>query len=1141
MKYLQVFNELTNSPVIGVCIYQKKEGIIVFANDYLRKLLGYNKDELLGKSLFELYPENSRQNIKENVEMRTRGELFSVKYDDVSLISKTNSIIKVQIFSHTIIYGNKPSGFVIVVDKTKEDSFKKLFFALSQINQLLVKAEDEKEIISKICRILVDTVGYRAATIGTIDEKTKLFKVEYSKSTLKEFEHAIKKAAIGVDMNTPCGRGLVSRAYNNRKIEIVPDVFQDSDVLYWKEQFEYFKLYSACSIPIFSDGKIKYILIMHDDMKNSFDNEKLNLIRELQADITFAIEKVKAQKHIKILNKAINATHEWVVISDAKGDILYANGAVSNISGYEKDEIVGNNPRIFKSGYHNKEFYKKLWNSLINGKQHSCRFVNKAKDGSLFYLDAVLIPVFSKGRLERIVDLSRDVTDIVKKSRQIEMSSKLYNTLYHINDLFIKSTDESAFFRDLFEIFAKYLEMDAIFVISKNKKTFKITMKSADNGECKRLIETIEDILMEQNPDIDFYKTPFAKSMIYKRVFLVNDMRKACLCGLKSIAAEFNVSSCCALPIIRNSQSAQSIVLVSRYAGMFNKDVYELLSAISSQIEFIIKKFEQDKFVNMLVKALNLGFDFVVITDHKFNIVYVNNATIAAFGYKKEELIGRHHSIVSSKTHTKEFVKGLYDTLKSGNTFSGMLTYKDKQGKFIYSYTTIVPHKINGKIKYYIAAGKNITNEKNLQNQLEKFAYYDQLTNLYNLRYFRELVEQFINLSERKKILGAVAMINPINFASINQAFGFDAGNEILKQIAQRLKDFLRKYDVVAKLESDRFGVLLKDLKSEEDILIIIINLLNKLKRPYKINESEISIPFNVGLSIYPKDGHDAQSLIDGAHIALMDAKQKGEGAIGFFREDFDKKVADKLKLKSNLEKAIAQKEFCLYYQPYVDINRNISGAESLLRWIRGGKIIPPSDFITCLEQTRLIVDVENYVLETVINKLSAIKKHIKISINFSEHTLKSEGITETIIAKINSSKLPKGLLNIEIIERSFMDDLNKIKTMIEKLKNYGVGFSIDDFGTGYSSLSYLTQLPVENLKIDISFIRKITQDKHTLSIVKSIILIAKELNIKTIAEGVETNEQFELLKKLGCDYFQGYLFYKPMPEDEFDKLLSKI
>ncbi len=1028
MNDSQIFDILADSSVVGVYIYQRDEGKIVFVNNYLADILGYKKSELLGRSLFDIYA-HSKEELQKYVNRRIKKESSLSELLNFSLISKDGGLIYVEEFVYSINYKGEPSGLVILADKTEEKSFEKLFYALSQINQLIVREEDEENLLIRICNLLVDTVGYYAATVGSIGKTTKLYEIQYVKSKSPEVEKILKKTIIGVDPSTPYGRGSVSKAYATGKVSLIPKVTKKADMDYWINDQKHFNIHSACSIPIFKNNTIKYILLIHDNMQNSFNQEFLHLLEEVQVDISFALDKIEKNKRL------------------------------------------------------------------------------------------------------------------IEQEEQLETQSRIYNTLYHLNRISMESESEDEFLGNLPHMLTEYLELDAAFLAQIKGQSLDIPYKSVRNSSTEAFLSVVQDMLNNPPATLSKNKIPFMKAYKYKRIYLINNLLESGFSTFKSYHKLYNINSCCALPVAKKNKAIYSLVLLSSRKNLFdNTSRYRLLDAVSKEIEFILNKFEHDEFMQMVLSATNSGFDFVVITDENFRIVYANDNVTSFSGYPKDEIIGRHHSIFSSKTHSRKFIMDFYNTLKSGKIYSGIMTYKTKDSRFVKALMNITPYKAKNNRTYYIATGRDITESLELQKTIEENLNKDALTGLITRVSFIANLEQFITRAEYEKLLGAVVVLNPIRLSVINHAYGFEVGNKLLVEITERLKSYLRKYDTVAKLESDKFGIILKDLKNEEDIFVILVKLLNRLSAPYLIDDNTINLSFNAGVSIYPKDAANAETLIDKAEIALLDVKHKEE-SLGFYKEDLKKKAQETIRMKNDMAKALKNREFVLHYQPYFDAKTNrIKGAEALLRWKKNNKIIPPMEFIPYLEETGMISSVEDWIIEEVSNKQKQWEskniKPIPISINISPVSFAKQDFTEVFISDIKTYKANPELINIEIIERLFIENLENSKKTLETLKKSGFHLSIDDFGTGYSSLSYLSSLPIDYIKIDISFVRKILIDNNTKAVVKAIISLSKDINMKTIAEGVETKEQLELLKTLGCDYVQGYLFSKPLPEDEFEKML---
>ena len=528
----------------------------------------------------------------------------------------------------------------------------------------------------------------------------------------------------------------------------------------------------------------------------------------------------------------------------------------------------------------------------------------------------------------------------------------------------------------------------------------------------------------------------------------------------------------------------------------------------------------------MLQKAVENAHEWFLVTNKRGKILYVNDAVLKISGYSKDDLIGSNINIFVSGLYDANFYTNIWKTLEQGSIFYCKFINRRKDGSLFYLDTTIVPILMNNRIQKCVLLAKDVSGN-----------YFDSLTGLLNKFSFYNEIDSFIKKFLPEKPISFVIKINPLNFKSINQAFGFDKGDTVLMQIAQRLKSFFGINSVIAKLESDRFAVFVKNVNSEDEIITLAYSLLDTLTKSYYVNGQAISISFNIGISIYPQDGENATELIDRSLIALMDAKLKGDNFIGFFKKELGSKAKERLVLRNDLEKAILNKEFVLYYQPYIDKDLNIVGAESLLRWKKNDEVIPPMKFIPFLEQTELILDVEEFVFDLVLQTIAKLllnEIRIPLSVNFSYKTFKRDNIADILSSKIRQYNTDPDMIRIEIIERTFIEDLQYTKNLMEKLSNNGIRFMLDDFGTGYSSLSYISKLKIDYIKIDISFVRNIL-DEHTKNVIETIVFLSKKLNIKTIAEGVETREQFEILKDIGCDYFQGFLFSKPLPQEIFE------
>jgi len=425
--------------------------------------------------------------------------------------------------------------------------------------------------------------------------------------------------------------------------------------------------------------------------------------------------------------------------------------------------------------------------------------------------------------------------------------------------------------------------------------------------------------------------------------------------------------------------------------------------------------------------------------------------------------------------------------------------------------------------------------------------------------------------------LGAFILADIYRFTYINDVYGFDIGDELLKAVGRRLRDIFRPTDIIGRVSSDTFGIILTDLKDKEDVIILLDRLKEAFEQPFNINGNIISVAMQMGIAIFPDNGKSAKEVYKNADISLAKAKKGTEWSYVFFSDDLNSKASQFLLYKTRLEKAFEKGEFVIYYQPYFDINTLcIAGFEALTRW-KSEELgfISPIHFIPILEESGLISKLETWLINQACNDLKRIHSTklsanvpMPVSINISPISFKNEDVYEKIVnitsrykktdraasthfeseehaQSLNSSE--NGLqhtlsscINIEITESLFLENFDKAISTLEKLKSSGFKISIDDFGTGYSSFSYLKDLPIVYLKIDISFVRHLLNDRKSKSITKTIIELAHNLDMRTIAEGVETKGQLEMLRSLGCDIVQGFWLAKPMPiEDLIDFIES--
>lgn len=431
------------------------------------------------------------------------------------------------------------------------------------------------------------------------------------------------------------------------------------------------------------------------------------------------------------------------------------------------------------------------------------------------------------------------------------------------------------------------------------------------------------------------------------------------------------------------------------------------------------------------------------------------------------------------------------------------------------------------------------------EHRVEHLATHDPLTNLPNRRGLYEELSELIYRSRRYRYSSAVIYVDLDGFKHVNDHFGHEAGDRLLAQVATNFKKIVRQTDSVARIGGDEFIVLITDIDRETTLITKIEKLLAEASRPLDFKGHKVTVSASIGIALYPEHGEDTETLLHHADQAMYQAKNHGKNTFRFFTEDINAKAHRQRELQDNLRRALPNEEFTVFYQPIVDGHSGrLVSAEALLRWYSAGLgQVFPDEFIPAAESAGLIPELGCWVLEKAVATAAEWNRHfgigLRIAVNASTIQFRNNLLFDTIQQQIETHDWNPDLLEVEITEGLLLDDSPEVNTYINEISNFGVRLSVDDFGTGFSALSYLKNYPVNTVKIDRSFIMDLPGDKENEVLVQAIIAMAHGLRLEVIGEGVETAEQWQYLRSLGCDFVQGYYFGKPMPRDEFEAFLE--
>jgi diguanylate cyclase (GGDEF)-like protein/PAS domain S-box-containing protein len=536
----------------------------------------------------------------------------------------------------------------------------------------------------------------------------------------------------------------------------------------------------------------------------------------------------------------------------------------------------------------------------------------------------------------------------------------------------------------------------------------------------------------------------------------------------------------------------------------------------------------------------------IVITDLTPRIIAVNRAYTEITGYSRQETMGRNPAVLQSGRQDESFYQTMWASLHEQGHWQGEIWNRRKNGEVYPQLLTIsTVRDADGHPKNYVGVMTDISQIKQSEADLERLAHYDPLTDLPNRLLTHSRLEHALVQARREGTRVAVLFLDLDRFKNVNDSLGHPTGDCLLKALTKRLASRLRDEDSFGRLGGDEFLIVLSHARRLESAASIARELISLLEEPFALeNGSEIYVGVSIGISVYPQDGDKATQLIQHADAAMYQAKEQGRNTFRFYTPALTEAANRRIELESRLRRAVAQHEFVLHYQPQVSIEHGmIVGCEALLRWNDPDKgLVPPADFIPLAEETGLIIPLGEWLMQAACAQfrqwIDQGMTDICLSVNLSGRQLQHPEIVEVIGKNIRRHNLPAERLKLEITESLIMAHGEEAETLLRAIKSLGVKLSIDDFGTGYSSLAYLKRFPIDELKIDRSFVRDIPTDKDDTEIAATIIAMAKNLRLNVVAEGVETEQQAAFLAERGCDYYQGYLFSPALPAAEFEALL---
>ena len=561
------------------------------------------------------------------------------------------------------------------------------------------------------------------------------------------------------------------------------------------------------------------------------------------------------------------------------------------------------------------------------------------------------------------------------------------------------------------------------------------------------------------------------------------------------------------------------------------------------------KRMEED--LRQAAAFFDNSIEGIMVTGLDGRVLNVNPMFTRITGYTRAQAIGQHVRIFKSGRHADSYFEAVREAVARDGNWQGEVWNKRKNGEIYPQWLSVSEVRdAQGAVVHHVASFSDMSQQKDAEERLEQLAYTDLLTRLPNRRRLLDRLGHALALGERNPQHGALLIIDIDEFKSLNDTRGHEAGDRLLQQAAHRLTSLISEGDTLARLGGDEFAVLMEGLGTDASVAVAQVQtqaerLLQALDAPYALSTGEHHHSASIGIAVFDQGHCDRAQLLQQAEMAMYRAKASGRNTLSFFDPEMQAALGRRIALEQALRSALQARQFELHYQPQVNDAGAVIGAEALVRWrTSDGTMVPPGEFIGLAERTGLILPLGRWVLDTACHQLVAwaldpARAHLSIAVNVSARQFHHPDFVEQVLQALSDSGALAQRLKLELTESLLIEDIESVITKMQTLKEHGVGFSLDDFGTGYSSLSYLKRLPLDQLKIDQSFVRDVLLDANDAAIARTVVALADSLGLQVIAEGVETAEQRDFLRASGCHAYQGYFFSRPVSIDAFEAWMT--
>ncbi|MEX0959477.1 MAG: EAL domain-containing protein [Burkholderiales bacterium] len=985
-------------------------------------------------------------------------------------------------------------------------------------NRVLVHAMGEQQLFDDMCKAAVESGGYRMAWIGIPQQdEGRTIRVAAGAGVGLDYLDAMRVTWRDGDERAQSAAGTAVRT---GVTTIIADTARDPRMAPWRLALMANGFRSIIGLPLVSTGRVLGVLVLHAGEPDAFSREEVALLEELAADTAYGVAALRnrdarlaaeraLEESARFAIATIDALSNHVCVLDESGTILAVNRAwrafAESNGGLQSDSMFegGNYLEVCDraAGAHADEapIVAEALRGIIAGTrdEFSIEYPCHGPENERWFL--MTVSRFAGEGPTRVVVTHEDITANKQADRELRESEERFRSLTELSSDWYWEQDENYRFIRLPGGTERVNPSDHI-----GKTRWEIgyaNMTEADWAGHRAMLDARQP----------FRDLVFSRTRADGGTYFV------------SISGE---------PIFDERGNFKG------YRGV-GRDI-----TLQKEAEAALRDNEE-----RLRSTLDAALDCVISIDVAGRIIDFNPAAEKTFGYSRAEALGQDMaSLMIPERYREAHFRGMTRHLENPD-FHALNRRREVQalrrdGSEFPAEIAVVSTRTHDQT-VFTAFLRDVSERKAAETRLLHMAHYDSLTDLPNRVLIQDRLRQAVAQALRSNRPGALLFIDLDRFKWVNDTLGHPVGDRLLKEVSARLEQCLRSGDTVGRLGGDEFAVILSNLSKAQDAQIVAQNIMCAFDRPFESKGHETFVTVSVGITVFPNDGQDADTLIRNADAAMYRAKDDGRNTFALFTSDMNARATDRLKLESDLRRALERREFRLHYQPRVDATSGrIVGVEALLRWQRSdGTMVSPGEFVPLLEETGLILPVGDWVMEEACRQhrawTEACRQPLPVAVNLSPRQLHNHALTTRVRSLIETYAIAPDMLELEITESSLMRNSDEAVRMLTEIRELGVRIAIDDFGTGYSSLSYLKRFPVDYLKIDQSFVRDVTADADDAAIARTIIIMAHQLGLKVIAEGVETAEQLAFLQAYDCDEAQGYLFSRPVPADAIATLLQ--